>query len=55
VLGDGVALEQLERGPPVTVLGHEARLRRALSVRDPDGTRSRSWSGDRAVLEIVPT
>jgi catechol 2,3-dioxygenase-like lactoylglutathione lyase family enzyme len=38
VLGDGAALEQLERGPPVTVLlSHELGFRRALSVRDPDG------------------
>jgi len=37
VLGDGAALEQLGRGPPVTVPGHELGFRRALSVRDPDG------------------
>jgi catechol 2,3-dioxygenase-like lactoylglutathione lyase family enzyme len=37
VLGDGAALEQLGRGPPVTVPSHELGFRRAVSVRDPDG------------------
>jgi catechol 2,3-dioxygenase-like lactoylglutathione lyase family enzyme len=37
VLGDGAPLEQLGRGPPVTVPGNELGFRRALSVRDPDG------------------
>jgi hypothetical protein len=37
VLGDGVALEQLGRGRPVTVASHGRGFRRALSVRDPDG------------------
>ena len=37
VLGDGATLEQLRRGPAVTVPSHALGFRRALATRDPDG------------------
>jgi hypothetical protein len=37
VLGDGATLEEVGRGPPVTVPSHELGFGCALSMRDPDG------------------